>query len=100
MDSKKVDSQQDISDARTWKHAQSCKIGRPTEGAELLSQPQESIERSEGRLSELEIRLQHKENEILSLQQRRNDLKGSATQARIPNETMTYYLERYNRIKD
>ena len=100
MDSQKTDLQQDTSNASTSEHAQVYELSRPTEAAELLSQPQEGIGRSEGRLAELEIRLQHKENEILSLQQRLADLQGSATQARIANETLTFYLERYKRIKD
>src|ERR1700730_17984109 len=100
MDSKRVDLQQPVSDARTSEHAQPCKISRPSEDAELLSQPRERIGRPEDRLAELEIRLQHKENEILSLQQRLSDLQNSATQARIANETLTYYLARYQRVKN
>src|SRR5260370_5875716 len=100
MDSKKADLQQDASHAHTSEGAEFCDLNRPAPDSRIDSQPEELTARPEGRLAELNIQLQQKENEIHSLQQQLSDLEGSATQARIANETLTYYLERYKRVKD
>src|SRR5258708_10742211 len=100
MDSKKADLQQDASHAHTSEGAEFCDLNRPAPDYRIDSQPEELTARPEGRLAELNIQLQQKENEIHSLQQQLSDLEGSATQARIANETLTYYLERYKRVKD
>ncbi|HEX6504799.1 MAG TPA: glycosyltransferase [Terriglobales bacterium] len=52
------------------------------------------------RVSALENQLRQKESELISLRQRLKDVQASATQARIANQTLTYYLERYKRVKD
>jgi GT2 family glycosyltransferase/glycosyltransferase involved in cell wall biosynthesis len=100
MDSKQNDLRQDISHAHTSEGAEVCEPNRPADHSQLRSQPQDIAGRPEGRVAELEIQLQQKENEIHSLQQRLSDLEVSATQARIANETLTFYLERYKRVKD
>jgi GT2 family glycosyltransferase/uncharacterized coiled-coil protein SlyX len=100
MDSKKADLQQEISHAYISEGTRCCDLSGAAEESRLQSQPKELTQRPEDRLAELEIQLGHKENELLSLQQRLADLQSSATQARIANETLTYYLERYKRVKD
>ncbi len=100
MNFKKADLQQDMSHAHTSEGAEFCDLNRPAVDSRIHSQPEELTPRPEGRLAELKIQLQQKENEIHSLKQRLSDLEGSATQARIANETLTYYLERYKRVKD
>src|SRR5258708_1264123 len=100
MDSKKADLQQDASHAHTSEGAEFCDLNRPAPDYRIDSQPEELTARPEGRLAELNIQLQQKENEIHSLQQQLSDLEVSATQARIANETLTYYLERYKGVKD
>src|SRR3981081_3844999 len=103
MDSKKLDFGQHISDVHTSQVNEgrvARDLSRPEVDSELRLQPQELPGEPEGRVSGLEIQLQQKENEIQSLKQRLSDLEVSATQARIANETLTYYLERYKRVKD
>ena len=103
MDSKKLDFGQHISDVHTSQVNEgrvARDLSRPEVDSELRLQPQELPGEPEGRVSGLEIQLQQKENEIQSLQQRLRDLEVSATQARIANETLTFYLERYKRVKD
>src|SRR3981081_4424173 len=103
MDSKKLDFGQHISDVHTSQVNEgrvARDLSRPEVDSELRLQPQEPPGEPEGRVSGLEIQLQQKEKEIQSLQQRLRDLEVSATQARIANETLTFYLERYKRVKD
>jgi len=100
MASNKADLQQDMSHAHTSEGTPLCDRDRPAEDFRPPSKPQELTMQPEGRLAELETRLLKKENEIHSLRQRLSDLEVSATQARIANETLTYYLERYKRVKD
>jgi GT2 family glycosyltransferase len=100
MASNKADFQQGISHAHTSEGAPLCDLDRSAEDFLPPSQPHELAMQPEGRLAELETRLLKKENEIQSLRQRLSDVEGSATQARIANETLTYYLERYKRVKD
>ena len=96
----KADLQQDMSHAHALEGAPLCNRDRPAEDFRPPSKPQELTMQPEGRLAELQIQLLKKENEIHSLRQRLSDVEGSATQARIANETLTYYLERYKRVKD
>src|SRR6266851_4892956 len=100
MASNKADLQQDMSHAHTLEGAPLCDRDRPAEDFRPPSKPQEIMTQPEGRLAALEAKLLTKENEINSLRQRLSDLEVSATQARIANETLTYYLERYKRVKD
>jgi GT2 family glycosyltransferase len=100
MASNKPDLQPDMSHSHTSEGASLCDPDRPAERFRPPSKPQELTMQPEGRLAELEIQLRKKENEIHSLRQRLSDVEGSATQARIANETLTYYLERYKRVKD
>src|SRR5216683_6398485 len=100
MASNKADLQQDMSHAHTLEGAPLCDRDRPAEDFRPPSKPQEIMTQPEGRLAALEVKLLTKENEINSLRQRLSDLEVSATQARIANETLTYYLERYKRVKD
>jgi GT2 family glycosyltransferase len=99
MNFKKADLQQDTNHAHTSEGAEVCEANRQAGDSELHSQPQE-FTGPEGRVPGLQIQLQQRENQIQSLQQRLRDLEASATQARIANETLTYYLERYKRVKD
>jgi GT2 family glycosyltransferase len=100
MDSKKIDSRQDLSHVQASEGPELRELNQPMDDSDPRSQPQEFAGRAEGRVAGLEIQLQQKENQIQSLQQRLSDLEVSATQARIANETLTYYLERYKRVKD
>src|SRR5260370_28472201 len=100
MNFKKADLQHDTSHAHTSEDAELREPNHRAGDSEPHSQPQEFIGRQEGRVAGLEIQLRQKENQIQSLQQRLRDLEVSATQARIANETLTYYLERYKRVKD
>jgi len=100
MDPEKANLQQDMSHAHTSEGAEFYNLKRPAVDSRSHSHPEELTGQPDGRLAELEIQLQQKENEIHSLQQRLSDLEVSATQSRIANETLTYYLERYKRVKD
>jgi GT2 family glycosyltransferase/glycosyltransferase involved in cell wall biosynthesis len=98
MDSKKTDSRQDMSHGYPSAGAEVRDPNRQVDDSELSSRPQQFTGSSE--VAGLEIQLRQKENEIQSLRQRLNDVEVSATQARIANETLTFYLERYKRVKD
>jgi GT2 family glycosyltransferase len=100
MGSNEADLQQGMSDIRSSEGARYHDLGGTAEQSRLQMQPQELTKDPEDRLVELEIQLRKKENEIDSLRQRLSDVEASATQARIANETLTYYLERYKRVKD
>jgi GT2 family glycosyltransferase len=92
MDSNKGNLQQDMTRAQD-RDGQAEDFRPPSKPQELMMQP-------DGRMAALEVKLLTKENEINSLRQRLSDVEASATQARIANETLTYYLERYKRVKD
>jgi GT2 family glycosyltransferase/glycosyltransferase involved in cell wall biosynthesis len=100
MNFNKAELHQDTSHAHTSEHAKVCEPDGQPDDSELHSPPQEFTGRPEGRVAGLEIQLQQRENQVQSLQQRLRDLEVSATQARIANETLTFYLERYKRVKD
>jgi GT2 family glycosyltransferase/glycosyltransferase involved in cell wall biosynthesis len=100
MNFRKAELQRDTSHAHTSEGEGLREPNRQAGDSERNSQPQEITGKPEGRIVGLEIQLQQKENQIQSLQQRLRDLEVSATQARIANETLTFYLERYKRVKD
>jgi len=100
MNFRKAELQRDTSHAHTSEGEEMREPSRQAGDSERNSQPQEIAGKPEGRIVGLEIQLQQKENQIQSLQQRLRDLEVSATQARIANETLTFYLERYKRVKD
>jgi GT2 family glycosyltransferase len=99
MDSNKTDLQE-VGHGRPSQGADLGELNRHLDDSDLRSHPQEFTGSPEGRVASLEVQLQQKENEILSVQRRLSDLEVSATQARIANETLTFYLERYKRVKD
>jgi GT2 family glycosyltransferase/glycosyltransferase involved in cell wall biosynthesis len=100
MNFRKAELQRDTSHAHTSEGEELREPNRQAGDSERNSQPQEITGKPEGRIVGLETQLQQKENQIQSLQQRLRDLEVSATQARIANETLTFYLERYKRVKD